>query len=142
MEDEIVEILGLSPEIAEFPHGSGGSTEIGYRAGWARTYLKHAGLIQNSAHGVWSLTPTGKQKTKIDGKSIVREVSQRLREQKDLRGADREINRFAGSGLEGAPNPCSSRHGSDRLRTLVPASSSGIGILGCGSYQEIWRWRH
>ena len=92
MEDEIVQIMELSPEIAEFPHGAGGSTEVGYRAGWARTYLKHAGLIQNSAHGIWSLTPTGKQSTRIDSKAIVREVRKGLREQKDLRNAERAID--------------------------------------------------
>lgn len=34
-------------------------TEIAYRLGWARTYLKGMGLLTNSSRGVWALTDEG-----------------------------------------------------------------------------------
>ena len=54
---EIVQLLGLSQEVADVPHGTTGRTELEYRAAWARTYLRKAGLIENSERGIWALTP-------------------------------------------------------------------------------------
>ena len=42
---EIARLLGLSQEVTEVPHGTTGRTELEYRAAWARTYLRKAGLI-------------------------------------------------------------------------------------------------
>ncbi|MDY4377996.1 restriction endonuclease [Pectobacterium brasiliense] len=46
-------------------------TEIGYRLAWARTYLKKAGYLENSARGVWALTDKAKQESEIDSREIV-----------------------------------------------------------------------
>jgi restriction system protein len=40
-------------------HNEGPETEIAYRLGWARTYLKGMGLLTNSSRGVWALTDEG-----------------------------------------------------------------------------------
>jgi restriction system protein len=40
-------------------HNDGPQTEIAYRLGWARTYLKGMGLLTNSSRGVWALTDEG-----------------------------------------------------------------------------------
>lgn len=40
-------------------HGDGPLTEIQYRLGWARTYLKGMGLLTNSKRGVWTVTEAG-----------------------------------------------------------------------------------
>ena len=75
----ILAILSLSPEVTEIPHGSGGRTELEYRAAWARTYLRYAGLIENSERGVWALTARGRLLGSIDGRKIAREVARELR---------------------------------------------------------------
>ena len=79
---QIVALLGLSSEVAEIPHGNTGRTELEYRAAWARTYLKNAGLIENSDRGIWALTPKGRQAESIDGRQIARDVARQLREER------------------------------------------------------------
>lgn len=57
---KVESILGVPDEIREVSHlGSTTQTELEYRLAWARTHLKKAGLITNSGHGVWVLTPDG-----------------------------------------------------------------------------------
>ena len=72
---EIVRLLGLSQDVADVPHGRTGRTELEYRAAWARTYLRKAGLIENSDRGIWALTPEGAKATAVDGLQIARDVA-------------------------------------------------------------------
>ena len=58
--DEYVgEHSGLPTELLDLPHNAEKSnqTEFQYRLAWARTYLKKAGLIDNSSRGVWVIAP-------------------------------------------------------------------------------------
>ena len=71
---EIVPLLGLPQGITEIPHGSGSCTELEYRSAWARTYLRKAGLLENSERGIWALTPKGFQAEAVDGRQIVKLV--------------------------------------------------------------------
>lgn len=57
----IAEILNLSDAVLEQLQGSGPMLKVHYRASWTRTYLKKMGAIDNSRHGVWSLTDSGRQ---------------------------------------------------------------------------------
>ncbi|MCP4006356.1 MAG: Mrr restriction system protein, partial [bacterium] len=92
IENEIVSDLGLSEELANFSHGKGSQTEVGYRAAWARTALKHAKFIENSDRGVWVLTATGAKKVKeADSNKLVRRVLKMARLVPKLRRLDREI---------------------------------------------------
>ena len=75
---EIVQLLGLSDDVANVPHGTTSRTELEYRAAWARTYLRKAGLIENSERGVWALTPKGARAGNIDGRRIAREVTKQF----------------------------------------------------------------
>lgn len=84
--DELTAELGITTEIAEVPHGRGSQTELEYRAAWARTYLKNAGLVENSDRGVWSLTPTGANTKKVDGRALARQIQRKLREARLARG--------------------------------------------------------
>jgi restriction system protein len=59
MADDVPASMGLSDEQRAVEHGRGGVTEVEYRLAWARTYLKKAGVLENSARGVWRLTPPG-----------------------------------------------------------------------------------
>lgn len=58
MEDEVSKILNLSEEEINEIH-RGNKTKFSYRLAWTRTYLKNYGVLENSAYGVWSLTPKG-----------------------------------------------------------------------------------
>lgn len=72
---EIVRLMGLPQEIADVPHGTTGRTELEYRSAWARTYLRKAGLIENSERGIWALTPDGSKVSTVDGRQIARDVA-------------------------------------------------------------------
>ena len=52
----VIDYMHLSPEIIDELHnGTKNQTQLAYNLNWARTYLKNAGIIENSARGVWSL---------------------------------------------------------------------------------------
>src|ERR1700730_5748568 len=72
-EDKVAAILKLSEtEISEMHRGN--RTKLSYRLAWARNYLKRAGLLENSARGVWALTAAGKNIGKVDPKKINQQV--------------------------------------------------------------------
>ena len=52
IDNRVIETLALTNAIAQIPHGQGRVTELEYRLGWCRTYLKKYGLIDNSERGV------------------------------------------------------------------------------------------
>ena len=58
--EAVAKILELPSETLEIPHGTGSQSEFEYRAGWARTYLKKIGAVENSSRGVWSITAHGR----------------------------------------------------------------------------------
>jgi restriction system protein len=72
-EDEVASILGLTEkEVSEIHRGN--RTKFGYRLAWARNYLKHYGLLDNSAREVWSLTAKGRKTTSVDKKEVKKSV--------------------------------------------------------------------
>lgn len=73
---KVAEIAALSDEQLEVLHDPerGGQTEFEYRLGWTRTYLKKYGVLQNSARGVWALTPKGTRLGQVNAKVVRREV--------------------------------------------------------------------
>jgi restriction system protein len=72
-ENKVAELLGLSDEEAAEIH-RGNRTKLSYRLAWARNYLKRAGLLENSARGVWALTGKGRAEETVDAKKINRLV--------------------------------------------------------------------
>ncbi len=72
--DQVCELECLSDEQQAIRHKDGPQTEIYYRLGWARTYLKKYGAIENVGRGVWALTSQGKALKAIDKKAIKRYV--------------------------------------------------------------------
>jgi restriction system protein len=78
--DQVIKQEGIADDVAAVLHrpDKGNQTEIGYRLAWARTYLKKAGYIINSSHGVWALTTHGKESGEVDPSYIVRIVQGRL----------------------------------------------------------------
>ncbi|MCY4474825.1 MAG: restriction endonuclease [Chloroflexi bacterium] len=66
----VIKRLGLPDEVAQELQGQGPQTRLEHRLGWARTRLKHAGLVDNSRRGVWNLTPTGFQLDPDDPEAV------------------------------------------------------------------------
>lgn len=69
--DTVIEFLKLPDEAVDLPHlGSTTQTELQYRLAWARTYLKKAGVLENSARSVWSITPAYSDKETLTDNDI------------------------------------------------------------------------
>ena len=68
--------MGLSAEQLSLVHDpeKGTQSEVAYRMAWARTYLKKAGLVDNTETGVWSLTEKGQNTQRVDGRALAREI--------------------------------------------------------------------
>lgn len=85
---EVISDMGLPAEIVDAPHEGSSMTKLEYRAAWARTYLKYAGLIESSDRGVWALTPEGQKTAKIDARRLVREIRRKQRERRKEAGRE------------------------------------------------------
>ncbi len=75
IEDFVIDELKLSDEEVNDIH-RGTTTKLNYRLRWARNYLKNYGLIDNSARGVWSLTPEGQKIKQVDHKVVMKTVQE------------------------------------------------------------------
>ena len=71
---KVYEIAELSDDILKIPHGEDGRSEVDYRLAWSRTYLRKYGLIENSARGIWALSKSDIDITRLDYTEIVRTV--------------------------------------------------------------------
>jgi restriction system protein len=72
-EDTVASLLNLSEkEMAEIHRGN--VTKLSYRLAWARNYLKRYGLLENSARGVWAVTPEGGKRKSVDKEDVNRVV--------------------------------------------------------------------
>jgi restriction system protein len=78
--DQVVKIMNLPAAVIEVSHSDTGQTEVEYRLAWSRTYLRKAGLLINSARGVWALKDANLDPKSIDPDQIVKQV----REQRKL----------------------------------------------------------
>lgn len=81
IDSKVAEIAGLTDEQLEVLHDpdKGGATEVEYRLGWSRTWLKRYGVLENSSRGVWALTPTGSKLDRVDPKEVVRVVRAQIK---------------------------------------------------------------
>jgi restriction system protein len=77
--DKVCALEGYSEEQQSVLGKKGSQTEIAYRLGWARTYLKTYGLLENVGRGVWSLTEIGRNLQTVDKKEINRVVKQKTK---------------------------------------------------------------
>ena len=84
--DEVVTILNLSEEQLDVlisPEKSSVTT-VAYRLGWVKTYLKKAGLVENTGRGLWSLTPSGQETKEFDVKGFFAKAKQEDKDKKPL----------------------------------------------------------
>lgn len=90
--NKVAEIAGLTDEQLEILHDpdKGGMTEVEYRLGWSRTWLKRYGLIENSSRGVWALTAKGSRIDTLDSKEVVKAVRAQLKKEREVSESDEE----------------------------------------------------
>ena len=60
LSEQVTRLLALPDEVSDTLHGGGPGTEVDYRLAWARTNLKWLGAVENTARGVWTITPIGR----------------------------------------------------------------------------------
>jgi len=73
--NKVFEITKLPEDILQIPHGEEGTlNEVEYRLAWSRTYLKKFGLLENSSRGIWALSNSNIDPSKLDYTEIVRAV--------------------------------------------------------------------
>ena len=58
--EHVTRDLALPDEVSDIPHNDGPQTEVAYRLAWARTNLKWVDAVNNTARGVWTITPAGR----------------------------------------------------------------------------------
>ena len=87
--DGVARVMQLPDEVLDRMHPPGNNmSEVAYRIAWAKTYLKKAGYLTQSARGVWALTPQGKESDRVDPRSLVQSEQRRdavLRKKKDIK---------------------------------------------------------
>jgi restriction system protein len=73
--NKVYSIAKISDEILQIPHGEEGtSSEVNYRLGWSRTYLKKFGLLENSSRGIWALANPNISISELKPTEIVKSV--------------------------------------------------------------------
>ena len=91
----VIQERNLPASVSNELHGDGPQTELEYRLGWARTYLKRGGLITNSVRGVWALTALGAETATVDPEDVAQEVRRAY-----VQPRDRSIQPDGGDGDE------------------------------------------
>ena len=125
IQSSVIQDLGLSDEIVDFPHKDSTSmSELSYQFAWARTYLKKYGVIENSARCVWSILPEFTQETTLDAKKIVQTVVQKDAEQRQSRAesfdnTDEDVPEDDGIGIPDEVKPWRQRL-REILQTMDP----------------------
>ena len=71
IDEGVADYMKLSDDqINQLHSESGTRTKLNYNLAWSRTYLKTAGLLDNSQRGIWLLTPKGYSINKVDKTKI------------------------------------------------------------------------
>lgn len=73
--EQIIKDLSLSDDVVDILHKDNpNKTELSYQADWARTYLRHYGVIENSARSVWAIKPDFISCETLDVKEVIHVV--------------------------------------------------------------------
>jgi restriction system protein len=81
IEDQVASLLNLTDEQVNEIH-RGNTTKLTYRLAWAKNYLKHYGLLENSSRGIWSLTEEGLKTKSVDPTLVKRKVIKEISEKR------------------------------------------------------------
>lgn len=93
LEGKVSEILHLSDKDLSIMDTKHNRSLFGYRLAWARSYLKRAGIIENTERGVWALTKAGSVLKSVEKEEINRKAraeSVRLTQKKKSHEIDTE----------------------------------------------------
>ena len=84
--------LDLPEDVLSIPHDPERSSqsELDYRLAWARTYLKKYGIIDNSARGVWVITPERSDTKSVKPLDVVKWVREQNRKERENQPADEQ----------------------------------------------------
>ena len=81
--EKVYEIAELTEEVIQIPHDESGlKTEVDYRLGWSRTYLKKFGLITNSERGIWSIIDSEVKIDELSSDTIVKTVRESVKKKR------------------------------------------------------------
>ena len=82
LDQEVIKQEGVTEREQSYTmRGRDNVVRVNYYLAWARTYLKRGEALENSARGVWALTPKGKKITELDQtRAIHAKVNQEERE--------------------------------------------------------------
>jgi restriction system protein len=85
IDNKVAELENFSDTLRDQLHNPEKSNrnELAYRLAWSRTYLKGYGLLENSSHGVWSLTSKAQDVTKVDPQNVAKVVRALPKKQED-----------------------------------------------------------
>ncbi|MGA8744530.1 MAG: restriction endonuclease [Solirubrobacterales bacterium] len=73
IDERVIEREGFSEAQQAVLHNDGPRSQLEYRLGWARTYLKGMGALANTARAVWETTPLGRELTEAEIEPLLRE---------------------------------------------------------------------
>lgn len=95
---KVIELENIPDEILEIPHGDkeGSQSEVEYRLAWSRTYLKKFGILQNSARGVWSLTPNAANIKEVEPSEVLKKVREQIAEEKSIKIIENNMEEIQG----------------------------------------------
>jgi len=77
--DAVVQLMRLPDDVLERKQQGHNMGEVEYRIAWAKSYLKKAGYLTQSARGAWSLTAEGKATDAVDVRTIRTDVRREYR---------------------------------------------------------------
>ena len=89
--NRVIVDMRLPDSVVEIPHKSGRMSRLEYRNGWAKTYLKKYGLLDNSTRGVWSLTAFGHRTESIDPDEVAKHVVEHDRAERQRRAEEVDL---------------------------------------------------
>jgi len=86
IDSQIAGDLGLSDEVVEYRDHRGDRLQFNWRCAWARTHLRGGDAIENTARGVWAVTPTGRALTPDQMSDILTESQRAARSKRSDSG--------------------------------------------------------
>lgn len=91
--ERVGEILDVPDDVLNIPHDpeSTSRTEVEYRLGWARTYLKKYDILENSQRGVWAIKPEMRDTENVDPEKVASEVRAADRKRREEKTATSEV---------------------------------------------------
>ena len=72
--DKVIQIAQIPEDVQNVSHAGGRESRLGYNLRWAQSYLGKYGALENTARGVWALTPKGRRLKESDIKDVVAAV--------------------------------------------------------------------